>query len=203
MSDLPNWAKGEGEEPKADLADKLVDEAAGVKPEESADAAAAAATDPAAAGSNHAHEDSGLASRALCFFRFLAVLTVVLALVVIGTNCYIIYDKYTEIKARGILLRVYGILFSIFIIFAELEWSKFTKFFGFLKYWPARGLFYIFVGLITWDQTDATSSSSYGTYEDIVSFLMMSVGGIYFLLGLACMRTVKEAERARLADESA
>lgn len=98
MSDLPNWAKGEGGEPKADLADKLVDEAAGVKPEESADAAAAA--DPAAAGSEHAQEDSGLASRALCFFRFLAVLTVVLALVVIGTNCYIIYDKYTEIKGE-------------------------------------------------------------------------------------------------------
>lgn len=33
-----------------------------------------------------------------------------------------------------------------------MEWAKFTKFFGFLKYWPARGLFYIFVGLITWDQ---------------------------------------------------
>lgn len=54
--------------------------------------------------------------------------------------------------ARGVLLRVYGIVFSVFVIFAEMEWSKFTKFFGFLKYWPARGLFYIFVGLITWDQ---------------------------------------------------
>ncbi|CAM9314044.1 unnamed protein product [Scytosiphon promiscuus] len=202
MSDLPGWAKGEGEAPtEPTLADKLVDEAAGVKPEETA-GTAPADTAGSTAGSD-TPEDSGLASRALCFFRFLAVLTVLLALIVIGTNCYIIYDKYSEIKARGVLLRVYGILFSIFIIFAELEWAKFTKFFGFLKYWPARGLFYIFVGLITWDQTDSTSSSSYGTYEDIVSFLMMGVGGIYFLLGLACMRTVKEAERARLADENA
>lgn len=31
-------------------------------------------------------------------------------------------------------------------------------------------------------QTDTTAQSSYGTYEDIVSFLMMGVGGIYFLL---------------------
>ncbi|CAM9444460.1 unnamed protein product [Pylaiella littoralis] len=197
MSDLPGWAKGEGEQaaPSGDLADKLVDEAAGVKPEESADAAAAAEVE------EPPPEDSGLASRALCFFRFLAVLTVLLALVVIGTNCYIIYDKYGEIKARGILLRVYGIVFCFFVVLAEIEWAKFTKYFGFLKYWPARGLFYIFVGLITWDQTDTTSSSAYGTYEDIVSFLMMSVGGIYFLLGLACMRTVKEAEAARLADQ--
>ncbi|CAM9678596.1 unnamed protein product, partial [Hapterophycus canaliculatus] len=181
MSDLPGWAKGDGESaPEPNLADKLVDEAAGVKPEEGAGAAPADVAGSVAG--SETPEESGLASRTLCFFRFLAVLTVLLALIVIGTNCYIIYEKYSEIKARGVLLRVYGILFSVFIIFAELEWSKFTKFFGFLKYWPARGLFYIFVGLITWDQTDSTASSSYGTYEDIVSFLMMAVGGIYFLL---------------------
>lgn len=50
------------------------------------------------------------------------------------------------------MLRVYGILFCVFIVFAELEWTRFTKYFGFLKYWPARGLFYVFVALITWDQ---------------------------------------------------
>lgn len=101
MSDLPGWAKGDGAPPPSgDLADKLVDEAAGVKPEESAEAAAAAAAEASASGSDHAHEDSGLASRALCFFRFLAVLTVLLAFVVIGTNCYIIYDKYDEIKGE-------------------------------------------------------------------------------------------------------
>lgn len=38
------------------------------------------------------------------------------------------------------------------MIFAELEWGYFIKFFGFLKYWPARGVFYVFVGLITWDE---------------------------------------------------
>lgn len=102
MSDLPGWAKGDGEPaPTGDLADKLVDEAAGVKPAESADAAAAAAAaEASASGSDRPHEDSGLASRALCFFRFLAILTVLLALVVIGTNCYIIYDKYDEIKGE-------------------------------------------------------------------------------------------------------
>eukprot|EP00903_Cladosiphon_okamuranus_P020289 g18619.t1 len=199
MSDLPGWAKGEGEAAAPSLGDKLVDEAANVKPEESA--AAAAAAEASGGDSEHGRDDDRPTSHVLCFFRFLSVLTILLAFVVIGTNCYIIYDQYAVIKARGILLRVYGVVFSIFIILGELEWSRFTKFFGFLKYWPARGLFYIFVGLITWDQTDTTSTSSYGTYEDIVAFLMFAVGGIYFLLGLACMRTVKEAERARLADE--
>lgn len=99
MSDLPGWAKGENEPaPEPNLADKLVDEAAGVKPEESA-GATPADTAGSTAGSD-TPEDSGLASRALCFFRFLAVLTVLLALIVIGTNCYIIYDKYSEIKGE-------------------------------------------------------------------------------------------------------
>lgn len=200
MSDLPKWARtDEGEGAGAgDLGDKLVDEAGG---EETKPAVPIPEAD--VAPSHHEPEDSGLASRTLCFFRMLAILTVLLALVVIGTNCYIIYDKFNSLKARGILLRVYGILFCVFVVLAEIEWARFTKYFGFLKYWPARGLFYVFVGLITWDQTGANTESDYGAYEDIISFLMMGVGVIYFFLGLACMRTVKEAERARLEEASA
>ena len=37
-----------------------------------------------------------------------------------------------------------------------MEWNRFSKYFGFLKYWPARGLFYVFVALITWDQVGAS-----------------------------------------------
>lgn len=198
MSDLPKWAQGEGDETATgNLEDKLVDESGESKP------APAPAPESDAEDARPAPQESPLASRALCFFRCLSVLTVILALVVIGTNCYIIYKRYDEIKARGILLRIYGILFCVFIVFAEMEWNRFTKFFGFLKYWPARGLFYVFVALITWDQSGSTDSSSYGTYEDVVAFLMMAVGGLYFLLGLACMRTVKEAEAARMAEADA
>eukprot|EP00904_Undaria_pinnatifida_P011989 jgi/Undpi1/7920/HiC_scaffold_24.g10392.m1 len=198
MSDLPKWAQGDDGEGASggDLEDKLVDESGQSKPTP----APAPESDSGGDAPPAAPQESPLASRALCFFRFLCVITVVLALVVIGTNCYIIYKRYDEIKARGILLRVYGILFCVFIVFAELEWTRFTKYFGFLKYWPARGLFYVFVALITWDQSGSTESSSYGTYEDVVAFMMMAVGGIYFLLGLACMRTVKEAEAARMAE---
>lgn len=98
MSDLPGWAKGDGEPAAPSLGDKLVDEAAGVKPAESA--AAAAAAEASGADSDHGRDDSRPASRVLCFFRLLAVLTVLLAFVVIGTNCYIIYDKYDEIKGE-------------------------------------------------------------------------------------------------------
>lgn len=98
MSDLPGWAKGEGEAAAPSLGDKLVDEAANVKPEESA--AAAAAAEASGGDSDHGRDDDRPASRVLCFFRFLAVLTVLLAFVVIGTNCYIIYDKYDEIKGE-------------------------------------------------------------------------------------------------------
>lgn len=97
MSDLPKWARTDEVEAGSagDLGDKLVDEAVGEdsKP-------AVPAPEPEAAPSHDEAEESGLASRALCFFRMLAILTVVLALVVIGTNCYIIYDKFEELKGE-------------------------------------------------------------------------------------------------------
>lgn len=95
MSDLPKWAQdGEDASAGGDLGDKLVDESTTSKPSSPAPAPASDAD------SNHEREDSGLVSRALCFFRFLAVLTVLLALVVIGTNCYIIYDRGGELKGE-------------------------------------------------------------------------------------------------------
>lgn len=108
MSDLPKWAQGDGEGTSGGstggggLEDKLVDEEAG------APAAAPAAAPPASDPANETVEDSGLASRALCFFKFLAILTVLLALVVIGTNCYIIYKQADKIKGESrtlVLLR--------------------------------------------------------------------------------------------------
>ena len=95
MSDLPKWAQGEGDEAAAgDLEDKLVDESGESKPTPSADPASDAED------ARPAPQESPLASRALCFFRCLSVLTVILALVVIGTNCYIIYKRYNEIKGE-------------------------------------------------------------------------------------------------------
>ncbi|CAM9365900.1 unnamed protein product [Phaeothamnion confervicola] len=143
-------------------------------------------------------------SKVLCFFRFLTVVTILLAVVVAAVNAYIIYKDYESLGVRGILLRVYGIMFSFFVILSELEWKRFTAVFGFLENWVARGVAYAFVGLITWDQTSESSSGSsssattyssdYDDAEDVVAFMMMGVGVVYIILGMACMRTVKEAE---------
>lgn len=99
MADLPKWATNEeaAAAGEGDLADKLVDEAVGGgedKPDVPEDGVPEHAPPP----------ESGLASRALCFFRFLAVLTVLLALAVIGTNCYIIYDKFKDLKGELLLV---------------------------------------------------------------------------------------------------
>ena len=89
MSDLPKWAQGEGDAAAADdLEDKLVDESGESKPTPPAGSDSDAGDAPPPAP-----QESPLASRTLCFFRFLSVLTVILALVVIGTNCYIIYKR--------------------------------------------------------------------------------------------------------------
>lgn len=95
------WAKGEGEGEKGDLENKLVDESTGSsKPAPASAAAASASAAESDVESVGDGEDSSVWSRTLCFFRFLSVLTVLLALVVIGTNCYIIYERADDIKGE-------------------------------------------------------------------------------------------------------
>lgn len=89
MSDLPQWAKGDEEGGgNTDLEDKLVDEAKPDEPE--------SATVEVEADEVPDRIDSG--SRVLFFFRFVAALTVIMALVLIATNCYIIYKSYEDLQ---------------------------------------------------------------------------------------------------------
>lgn len=89
MSDLPQWAKGDEEGGgNTDLEDKLVDEAKHDEPESS--------TVEVEADEVPGRIDSG--SRVLFFFRFVAALTVIMALVLIATNCYIIYKSYDDLQ---------------------------------------------------------------------------------------------------------
>ena len=91
MADLPQWAKGDEEgATNKDLEDKLVEEGTS-KP----DASEAPETGP----EEPADDGRGM-SKVLCFFRFLAALTVIMALVVIGTNIYIIYENYSDIQGE-------------------------------------------------------------------------------------------------------
>ncbi|CAM9231900.1 unnamed protein product [Chrysoparadoxa australica] len=149
---------------------------------------------------SHATSIAGSSSsRVLCFFFLLTSLTVLTAVAVAATNVAIIVMKIRDghelADLRGILLRGYGVLFSIFILGAELEWRIVQRYFGFLKNWVTRGVAYAFVGLVTWDASVAgTSQSAWDVCQTIVSFMMIGIGALYAVLGLMCMRTVKEAE---------
>jgi hypothetical protein len=44
-----------------------------------------------------------------------------------------------------VILRIYNIVFAVFIIMAELQWKIFTKRFKFMKVWTIKGAFQIFV----------------------------------------------------------
>lgn len=100
MSDLPQWAKGDEEGGgNTDLEDKLVDEA---KPDEPESSTVEVEVDEVPE-----RIDSG--SRVLFFFRFVAALTVIMALVLIATNCYIIYESYDELQGDDLLKRIASI----------------------------------------------------------------------------------------------
>jgi hypothetical protein len=204
----PAWVKGTPQPAEESLAEKLVDERA----TESSTGAPHSSVSPYSAPSRSSRrgrraprrddETRKRFSKTLCFFKLLTVFTILLSLFVVAANVLTVYNdsKHHTLDARSVLLRSYAVIFCAMIVLTELEWVGFLKLFAFLDNWIARGLAYTFVGLITWDQ-----SSDYGTVfgaiNQTVAFMMVGAGCLYALLGMACMKTVKEAERGLDYDE--
>ncbi|CAM9707287.1 unnamed protein product, partial [Choristocarpus tenellus] len=150
MADEPSWVKEEGEiGGGSDLGEKLVPEGDTIGIDPTSPQPMPVTPRPVSSAQSAKDDDRGL-SKTLCFFRFITILTILLALVVLGANGYIIYVDFDELGVRGVVIRSYNIFFCVFVVFSELEWRRFTKHFGFLENWMARGLAYVFVGLISW-----------------------------------------------------
>jgi hypothetical protein len=49
------------------------------------------------------------------------------------------------------------------------------------------------------DDPEAGKGSGYNIFNEVSSGLMFGVGCLYFLMGVACMQTVKEAETRQLS----
>ncbi len=91
------------------------------------------------------------------------------------------------------VIRVFAVVLSVLVIMAELEIKAFMKYFAFMHSWVARGLAYAFIGVISYN-AEVKFEPGYGAFNAVCAGMMVVVGILYFLLGLACMKTVKEVE---------
>lgn len=88
-------------------------------------------------------------------------------------------------------------LFCICVVLLELEWAYIAnKLRALSDSWFARGAVYSYVGLASWDDNggrDGASAFAFLSVINIASLAFVCVGGAYALLGLLCLKPLKEA----------
>lgn len=100
------------------------------------------------------------------------------------------------------LLRAYIIIFCFLFMFVELEWPTWIshKLIG-VNNWMVRGLIYSFIGLVGMEESSTVlatkpfSLMAISVFIGVSSWVLVGVGVLYLLLGMLCMRSLKEKVR--------
>lgn len=102
---------------------------------------------------------------------------------------------------------IYLIVLCILCIINEMELGSFILASKVLEFWPTRGIFYTFLGLISMEQVQLISDDCTGwncslkNYNNVMAIIMMGSGVGYFLMGVCCLQFVykkkKEGYKAR------
>lgn len=115
-------------------------------------------------------------------------------------------DSTTTIGPVQMALRCYMSVFCIGAICAEQEVLMINKV-PLLHSWILRGLVYSFLGLVGLEESAAINYKTSGTpslsFEDASVFILMSsfamviVGVLYFLMGIVCLRLMRDNLREK------
>mmetsp|Transcript_4823 Transcript_4823/g.7310 ORF Transcript_4823/g.7310 Transcript_4823/m.7310 type:complete len:172 (-) Transcript_4823:70-585(-) len=133
----------------------------------------------------------------LSFFYFLNLVSVIVALLV-AISLVLVLALSKDISIVEIITRLYGIVFCFVIVFAELEWPLALRETLIFKLWPIRGALYIFLGLLTLEFSDFSDDNDLAkVFHNIIGWIMVGIGAFYFVLGVTCMRRVREKKLAQ------
>ena len=136
------------------------------------------------------------------FFRFVKFLAVVSSLMLFVGQCVAIF--YGRASRVQVVLKLYVMAFCVLIIMNEMEWTRLATESKLLVNWMGRGFSYSFVGLVSVEENDvmvrfinvSLAGKTQLMFIETVSYMMVGVGVIYFILGLSCCKSV--SDRARL-----
>jgi hypothetical protein len=100
---------------------------------------------------------------------------------------------FADIGPVQYVMRIYVILLCVLAIANESEWTSFTRDSVILNWWPTRGAFYGFIGVLGLEENDVDVYDAKGRsaalgYIKVVAWLMIGCGVLYFVLGVACMQ---------------
>jgi hypothetical protein len=112
------------------------------------------------------------------------------ALVGLGTaiiNATLIFHNNTGVL--GTLSRLYAIIFGAIIVLVEAECNYVLYYCKALKVWSIRGLFYIFVGVMTVGSDDVAKGEQ---MEAVCGGILGCLGMAYFVMGVCCLQHIKK-----------
>ncbi|CAN0089687.1 unnamed protein product [Ectocarpus sp. 12 AP-2014] len=128
----------------------------------------------------------------------LNAITVIAALGV-GVAQGMVLGYHKDLSPESVAVRCYNILFCMLIIMAELEWTTTVREMFVLHSWIPRGVVYSFVGVLVLEEEDekGLDLGGFGLYITIIAWIMVGIGALYFLLGLCCVKRIRDKKMAR------
>ena len=90
------------------------------------------------------------------------------------------------------LFPVSNILLALLVVIGDSSIKRLTAPFGFLKPWAVRGLYQVFVALHA-ESSCITADETTQIVHFAAVVALATVGGLYFVSGLLCLKRVKQA----------
>ena len=136
----------------------------------------------------------------LSFFLCLSIFSILSAIgIIIAQIGTLSYDgRSLTSMPQTVAIRAYGVLFASIIIFTELRWTKMINESTFLQNWVTRGLFYVFVGLLTLEQNQekAVQPNWIVLYVEVIGLILNTIGILYTFMGIMCLKRIKDQKEA-------
>ena len=113
-------------------------------------------------------------------------------------NADILEDEYLP----RLFLNIFQVLFTIIVLFVELEWTGFLRDTRLLTFWPSRGITYVFFGLLSFEQNltseERTNLDSFvDAYLQIFSYAIACYGAGYIFMGMLCLQRLYRGQQRK------
>jgi len=140
-------------------------------------------------------------ARILCAVTTVAILCLNVVLLVNAAYITALTDVIDKIGY--VFLRLDSIVFAAFIVFVEIEWSRFLALAPLLRHWPICGVLHIFFGSLSLEGYGMSVPNGNQTLKltiQILSFFMIGIGVFYVLAGAFWHRNPEAPASAAVAD---
>ncbi|EWM28473.1 Golgi apparatus membrane protein TVP15 [Nannochloropsis gaditana] len=136
--------------------------------------------------------------RGCCLSIFLAINAVCVLSALSVAVAEILSIVYHGLSPLGIAIRVYGIVFSIGVVFTELGWTQAVRDTWLLQNWISRGAIYTFVGLLSIKQEVEHEAriNIVNVFIYCAGLGLIGLGVLYFVMGVFCLKGVRDRRAA-------